>query len=137
MSWRRTDDQIMSGATLHDGLEYQALVTALAAIELVIVAGYADALQIEPASDDDIEGDINRPLADDEPTPGFSESDASTSAESYRLVIQVKRRDHDPALASDLIGQISAEGRAAIDAKILDALRSHQQYRDGGRRRRV
>lgn len=104
MSWRRTDDQIMSGATLHDGLEYQALVTALAAIELVIVAGYADVLQIEPASDDDIEGDINRPLADDEPTPGFSESDASTSAESYRLVIQVKRRDHGvwsaPAIAA-------------------------------------
>lgn len=78
------------GTALYDGLEYQALVSALAAIEIVIVGRQADALELEPASDEDAEADIAIPLDENEPcrieTGGVID-------ESYRLVIQSKRRD--------------------------------------------
>jgi len=92
----------MSGSTLHDGLEYQALVTALAGVELVIVHGYAVELWIEPPGDDDLEAGIARVLEDDEPTPCESTAPTSTTSETYRLVVQSKRRDQGVWSAADV-----------------------------------
>ncbi len=107
----------MSGATLHDGLEYQALVSALAAVELVIVSGYAVQLLIEPPSDEDLEAGVDRVLGDDEPTPGEGQAPTHTSAsEEYTLVVQSKRRDHGTWTAPG-VEALLKHGKARVSAR--------------------
>lgn len=114
---------LTGGSALYDGLEYQALVSALAAIEIVVLARQADTLELEPASDEDAEADIAAPLAEDEPcrieTGGAID-------DGYRLVIQSKRRDTGDwsgANFTTLLGhggdkRKSAESRLLADAKL-------------------
>jgi hypothetical protein len=82
----------LSGSTLHDGLDYQAWVTVLAAVEFLVIQDSATQLIVEPPSHEDIEGDIHRALGADEPTPSENQALAA-AAEPYTLVIQSKRRD--------------------------------------------
>lgn len=83
----------MSGGTLHDGLEYQAAVTVLAALELVAIKGYVAELVIEPVSDEDLEADLSRSLENDETPPLEGGAETRAPNDAYRLVVQSKRRD--------------------------------------------
>lgn len=78
------------GSALYDGLDYQALVSVLAAIELVVIAGKASQIELEPPSEEDAEADVHCPLGDDE---ACRVETASAVDEGYRLIVQSKRRD--------------------------------------------
>lgn len=111
----------MSGGSLHDGLEYQILITVLAAIDLAAVNGEVDALVIEPPSEEDLEGDVSRALADDEPAPMEGEADHRDAEGGYRLVIQSKRRDNGTWSAAAVSGLLGHGKRRLPAADRLNA----------------
>lgn len=76
-----------SGGHSIAGYEYQIDVSVWIALDLVLASRLAHELVLEPASEEDIEGD----LADDEP----GRLTSAAALDGYRLIVQAKLRDGD------------------------------------------
>ncbi|WP_448192841.1 nSTAND3 domain-containing NTPase [Azospirillum sp. sgz301742] len=74
------------GASLA-GYEYQIDASVWLALDLVVVSRLTSALQLEPASQEDLEGE----LADSEPSRAVTQVPLG----AYKLIVQVKRRGGD------------------------------------------
>lgn len=115
---------------MHDGLDYQAWVTVLAAVEFLVIQDSAAQLMIEPPSHEDIEGDIHRPLSDAEPTPSESGALTDQASESYTLVIQSKRRDNGTWTSSGIASLLSHGGEIGTRRpSASNRLSAHQKTR--------
>ncbi|TDM67933.1 hypothetical protein CEE99_13645, partial [Lactobacillus crispatus] len=81
-----------SGGDALAGLDYQIAIAVWLALDLILANGLTDELELEPASEEDIEA----VLAPNEVGPVVSEVRLFDKGKPYRLVVQAKLRSGDP-----------------------------------------
>lgn len=107
-----------SGTDALAGFDYQVDVSIWLALELVLANRLADAIELEPASEEDIEAD----LADDEAGPVVSKAGLAAAGKPYRLVVQAKLRSGDPWSVSDVNRLLEhGERRMPVAARLKDS----------------
>lgn len=86
------------GGDALSGLDYQIDVSVWLALDLILANGLTDELELEPASEEDIEA----VLGPNEAGPVVSAIRLFDKGKSYRLVVQAKLRSGDPWRVSDI-----------------------------------
>ncbi|MBB4100755.1 hypothetical protein [Sphingomonas kyeonggiensis] len=92
-------ENVGGGADAQAGLDYQIDVSIWFALDLILARRLADSIELEPASQEDLEADLD----EDEAGPIVSQSRMAPGTGAYRLVVQAKLRSGDPWRVSDMV----------------------------------
>ncbi|MGT2476603.1 nSTAND3 domain-containing NTPase [Paraburkholderia terrae] len=99
------------GAPGFEGYLYQVDVSVWAALDLVLAKGLANAIELEPCSQEDLEAEASLPPSD----PG--RPSVALSSGTYRYVIQAKRRSSQPWDVEAFARLLNHGGKQRISAR--------------------
>lgn len=100
-----------SGGNALAGLDYQIDVSVWLALDLMLASRLTDELELEPASEEDIEA----VLAPNEAGAVVSAMRLFDQGNPYRLVVQAKLRSGDPWRVSDMNALLKHGSHSRID----------------------
>lgn len=106
-----TPDDKGSGGDALAGLDYQIDVSVWLALDLILTNRLTEELELEPASEEDIEAD----LAPNEAGAVISAVRLFDQDKPYRLVVQAKLRSGDPWRVTD-INALLKHGKKRVSA---------------------